>query len=273
MIIIFDTFGGLCNQIYDINSGINFCIINNIKFTFRCCSFRDKNLGFFNKSFNELFDISAIIEKYKHLYVDISTINLTNQNTYNLHGLYAINLFTDNFFKEIIDLSDKFEFILLKQFWSVYKFRKIIDNLNFQIQPNEKILNLYNTIKNKVLKNDEQYNFIHYRYEADFVNYFKVDIKDLKTIIFESKPKFKNPNLKIYIACSNIKTVLDLNDNTVKDVIIYKNEDDVCEYNFEELAFVDFLFGLNSTEVFGHDKSSFSGMLNNYKNTHNFYNL
>ena len=31
MIIIFDTFGGLCNQFYDINCGINFCIINNIK--------------------------------------------------------------------------------------------------------------------------------------------------------------------------------------------------------------------------------------------------
>ena len=34
-IIIFDTFCGLCNQFYDIQKGINFCLKNNIKFTFR----------------------------------------------------------------------------------------------------------------------------------------------------------------------------------------------------------------------------------------------
>jgi len=43
-IIIFDTYGGLCNQFYDIQNSINFCLKNNIKFTFRYASFRNDNL-------------------------------------------------------------------------------------------------------------------------------------------------------------------------------------------------------------------------------------
>lgn len=31
MILIFDTYGGLCNQFYDIITGINFCLKHQIK--------------------------------------------------------------------------------------------------------------------------------------------------------------------------------------------------------------------------------------------------
>ena len=54
MIVIFDTFGGLCNQMYDIQCGINFCIYNNIKFSFRYCSFRNTNLtSWYNEKFTK----------------------------------------------------------------------------------------------------------------------------------------------------------------------------------------------------------------------------
>ena len=43
MILIFDTVMGLCNQILDIQCAINFCNVNNYYFTFRNCSFRNKN--------------------------------------------------------------------------------------------------------------------------------------------------------------------------------------------------------------------------------------
>ena len=44
MILIFDTYSGLCNQMYDIFSAINFCHIHNIYFTFRYANFRNNNL-------------------------------------------------------------------------------------------------------------------------------------------------------------------------------------------------------------------------------------
>ena len=57
MIIIFDTHGGLCNQFYDIVNGINFCLINNIQFTFRYSSFRNDNLtSWVQVSFEKIFE-------------------------------------------------------------------------------------------------------------------------------------------------------------------------------------------------------------------------
>ena len=268
MIIIIETFGGLCNQFYDINCTVNFCIINNIKFAFRYCSFRNKNLtSWYNEPFEKLFDIPYI---NKHnLYVDYNTLYLTNKNTYNLESNRAINLFTENYLNEIKNI-DK-EFIVLKQFWAVYAFKQIIDNLNPYILPSKRIMDIYDRIQNQII-NKEQYNFIHYRYEHDFVNHFKCIIPNLKSIILNTKSKFKNPNLKIYIATSNIKQLIDLNDPEVCNIILTKNEEELCEYNFEELGFIDYMFGLNSNEIFGHNNSSFSVMLNHLKNTSNYYN-
>ena len=59
--------------------------------------------------------------------------------------------------------------------------------------------------------------------------------------------------------------------NLQNSQIVSKNEDELTDYNFEELAFVDYMFGLNSNELFGHSKSSFSTMLNHIKKTNNYY--
>lgn len=268
MIIIFDTFSGLCNQFYDINCGINFCLIHNIKFTFRYCSFREINLtSWHNERFEKLFDIS-FLDKYNNLYINYDTLNVTQENTYNFEGEVAIKLFTDNYFNEIMNI-DK-EFIVLKQFWSVHKFSNIIEHdINRDILPSKRLIDVYNKIKPQIIH--EEYNYIHYRYEHDFTSYFQLTIQNLKDIILNIKNSFKNPNLKIYIATSNIKEVLQLDDPQLRDIILTKNNDELTDYNFEEKAFIDYMFGLHSNEVFGHKNSSFSHMLNNLKGTTNFY--
>jgi hypothetical protein len=124
----------------------------------------------------------------------------------------------------------------------------------------------YIKIQNKLIT--EPYNFIHYRYETDFTTHFKVTIKSLDHLL--SSINFKNNNLKIYIATSNIKNLINLNDCKYKN-LIYKNDDELMELNFEERAFIDYMFGLNSVECYGHKKSSFSCMINNIKKTNNYY--
>jgi hypothetical protein len=271
MILIFDTFSGLCNQFYDINCGINFCLINNIKFSFRYCSFRENNLvNWYNQPFEKLFNLENLKKNFSfsNLYVDYETLCLTNENTYNLIGEVAIKLFTDNFLDEIININK--EFIVLKQFWSIYKFKKIIINMNIHIIPSNRLMDIYNRLKPNIIHNNEPYNFLHYRYEHDFTNHFNLQIEDLKTIILRVRNNYKNPNLKIYIATNNIKNLININDPELPD-IIFKNDDEINDYNYEEKAFIDYMFGLNSVEVYGHNNSSFSHMLNNLKNTNNYY--
>lgn len=267
-IFIFDTRGGLCNQFYDINCGINFCLIHNFKFTFRYCLFRNDNLiSWYERNFEDLFDLK-MFEKYDN-YIKFETLKLTDDNTYNLHDERECRTFlTNNYLEELLKI-DK-PYIVLKQIHGVYKFCKIIDNVYPNILPSKKILNLYEKIKTNLLLDNEEYNFIHYRYEIDFVTYFKISVDNLENVISNTIEKFKNPNLKIYIATSNIKNVIN-KESKFYDKIIAKNEDELKDYNFEELAFVDYMFGLNSNEVFGHKKSSFSNMLNSLKKTNNYY--
>ena len=81
--------------------------------------------------------------------------------------------------------------------------------------------------------------------------------------------------MKIYIATTNLKKLLkegNIFEKELKDVILYKNEDSLENWNFEEKAFIDYMIGLNSLEVLGHHNSSFSVMLNNLKGTNNYYN-
>lgn len=125
----------------------------------------------------------------------------------------------------------------------------------------------YLKIKNNII-GDEQYNFIHYRYEKDFTNHFNINVESLDILI--DNIKFKNNKLKIFIATSNIKNLIDLNNCKYKN-LIYKNDDMLLDLNFEQRAFIDYMFGLNSVECFGHSKSSFSVTINNIKQTKNYY--
>jgi hypothetical protein len=274
MIVIFDTFGGLCNQFYDIICGINFCLINNIRFSFRYCSFRNNNLvSWRNEPFEKLF-CTDFLKKYQTLYIPIGDILLTKENTYNyentLNSIELINNEDDTLTKLI---SFNKEYVILRQFFCTYKFKKIIDNVNNYIMPSKRLFDKYVEIKNKLLRVGEQYNFIHYRYEHDFTRYFNLTkVETLLDLIDRLKTGFKNPSLKIYIATTNIQNLIDLNDIDVKKTVITKDEGELTEYNFEEKAFIDYMIGKNAVEVYGHKLSSFSCMLNHLKKTNNYYN-
>ena len=116
------------------------------------------------------------------------------------------------------------------------------------------------------------------RYENDFTSYFNINyILSIDSLL--NRLIFKDNDLKIYIACSDIKklskTVYLCNDvNSYKNIIFkddYFKKYNIHNLNFEEKAFIDFLIGINSQEIYGHSKSSFSGMINMFKNTKNYY--
>jgi hypothetical protein len=270
-ILIFDTNAGLCNQFYDIVSGINFCLKYNIFFTFRYCSFRNDDLKtWYNQPFENLFDVN-LFNKYD-LYVNYHSIkdNLTDNNCFNLNGdrLAYFEFKSDDIFNQLTNLNKRY--IVLKQFWPIYNFQDIIDNTIYNnILPSKHIMDKYIEIRN-TLVNEELYNFIHYRYEIDFTDFFKIKIENLDDLI--QKINFKNNALQIYIATSNIKNLINLHDNKYQN-ILYKDDELLLDFNYEERAFIDYMFGLNSVECYGHNMSSFSIMINNLKETNNYYNL
>ena len=66
--------------------------------------------------------------------------------------------------------------------------------------------------------------------------------------------------------------MIQTNGNFLKYQIVFKKENNLVEWNFEEKGFIDYMIGLNSLQVIGHKNSSFSVMLNNLKATNNYYN-
>ena len=221
MILIFDTFSGLCNQFMDINCAINFCLINNVKFSFRYCSFRENDLiSFNNKPFTELFNIDKIREdkickeKFNSLYINFDKLIIEENNTFNFNNTKrCIELF-DNSLNLLTQFENiKKKYIIMKQFWPIYNL-KYDFNIYKLIQPSLILLNYYNNIKSKLPKN---YNCIHYRFESDFCNYFKLKVDKLENLLCNYK--FKNTKIKTYIATSNIEQ--SINFDTIKLKIEY----------------------------------------------------
>lgn len=268
MIIIFDTMFGLCNQIWDIVNAIDFCLKNNIEFSFRYCSYRKEDLkSWFCQDFTKLFNDSFL--KENQLYIDFKNLSINKDNTFNYEGKYC-HFFIDgnkNVLEQLKKINKKY--IVLGFFRSVYNCDYLTKvELYKKILPSDNLMNIYNIISNKLF-NKEKYNFIHYRYEKDFTDFFNVKIENLDKIIDNISKKFKN-NYKIYIATTNIKSLI--NTDNYKN-ILFKDENDkeFENLNFEEKALIDFLIGKNSEEVFGHSKSSFSQVLNSLKGTKNYY--
>lgn len=267
MILIFDTWDGLCNQIMDIVFGVNFAVNNNIKFCFRYAAFRDKiqNNRWYKVEFTKLFDTN-IFKQFKQ-YIDFKDIEKDHiNNVYNYDGISCWNFLdkTKHLIDQLNNINNKY--IVLSKFRSIYSINDIY-HLWDNIMPSENIMNIYYKIKNKLFTNNEKYNFIHYRYENDFTSYFNVEIKNINEILGVN---FKN-NYRIFIAGSNISEIVNkYNVDTTN--LIYKNDNDelLSNLNYEQKAFVDFMFGKNSEEVYGTKLSSFSCFLNNLKKTNNF---
>jgi len=277
MILIIDTYGGLCNQMMDIKSVISFCSKYNIEFTFRNASLRKTNLiAWFEITFSELFDTDFLIGNKLYISYDKIIENINNKNTFNNKNDYAINIFektnNDQLYTKLLAINK--EYIILRQFWPLFNWNEnfIIEKLIFL--PSKKIMNIYNEYKNIINLVDNSYNVIHYRYENDFKQYFNIDESELILQEIYKKIKFKN-DYPIYIATDT--------KNMNKDTLIYINykfltkdmflNENYPNLNYEEKAFIDFMISLNSCELYGHNKSSFSVTLNTIKNSSNYYNL
>jgi hypothetical protein len=195
---------------------------------------------------------------------------LTNDNCYNLNNkLVSLQFINKDYdiLKQLNNLNR--EYIVLKQFWSVYSFRDFVCyDIHTHIKPSKEIMDIYLEIKNTILQ-DEPYNCIHYRYEHDFTSHFNITVDSLANII--NKTKFNNNNIKTFIATSNIQNILDINNDIYKNSIVYKNDFFLMRFNFEQRAFIDYTICLNSVECYGHKNSSFSNMINNIKGTNNYY--
>ena len=85
---------------------------------------------------------------------------------------------------------------------------------------------------------------------------------------------FKDGDLPIYLAISSAAKIYSskLSEKN-KKIIFFKDETELQSFNFEELAFIDFMIGMMANEVFGHSRSSFSYLVNQHKNTKNFYDI
>jgi hypothetical protein len=269
MFLIFDTYAGLCNQMYDIQAAINFCIINNIQFSFRFASLRKKTdlTQWFNIDFNQLFDDKFIETE---LYIPFHKLILTEENTYNLNDTKrCVDWLNRN--RAIIPQLDRIDkpYIILKQFWAIYQNFKDIENFYPNLKPCKRLLNIYDDIRKSLPKN---YNLIHYRYEYDFIKHFKIENHPKLCSLIETV-QFKQNDLPIYVAAFDIVNIpnnyLSKKISSFENVIYKKKINN--DLNFEELAFIDFMIGKNAQQVIGHSKSSFSVILNSSHNTNNYY--
>jgi len=269
MILIFDTYGGLCNQMYDIQSAINFCLIYNINFSFRNASLRFNHdlTKWHDVPFNDLFNDSFIETS---LYIPFENIELNMNNAY----MYNTNLRSIEWIdKERALLPQLYrigkEYIILKQFWAICPPLNEIINYYETVKPCKKLRHIFKEIKQTL---PDQYNYIHYRYEDDFIQHFQITNHPRLCDLIHSIG-FSNNDLKIYVATydiSNIKKEYLSQPITKFTNVVYKKKE-LGHLNFEELAFIDFMIGKNAMEVHGHKNSSFSVLLNAAHNSSNYY--
>jgi len=299
MILIFDTGGGLCNQIRDIESAIHFCIYYKIKFTFRYASFRDKNnlFNFYYVPFKDLFN-SKYYETITDLYIDYDNIRKIkpektgifsftyNQDTWK-NDTYNKSMNKYEFSKRHIGMCKDYINVIITQlyqmnkkfimmgsaFWTLYDSNINILSLPLDIKPSQIILQRFDKIitKNKLINNN--FNFLHYRYEPDMKNLVVNDYKleficpSIKELI--NQIPYKNKKLPLYLASSNVENLVkDINNN----LIVYKKNKYINDLNFEQCAFIDLLIGKMAVEIYGFSHSSFSMFLNKFKGTTNYYN-
>lgn len=306
MILILDTFCGLCNQMMDIRASIAFCEHYDLPFTFRYATFREKDnlTAWYNVPFTDLFDDDFLKKSPKNLYIEYGSISgdIRPENTFNYESVQMIQLINnenknnenacnDKTYQKIKNISlnenIKYKYFVAKQFWPIYDWSLPVNN--DILLPNKKLFAIYNSIKKDLLSSNRNrnhnnhYNFIHYRYENDFKHHFKLVNKSLDEIV--EKIKFKKNDLPMFIAlnkdhltshlCSDdLKTLLFTNNSNTMQIVTkyqWKHSEIFDELNFEENAFIDLMIGYDSCELYGHRNSSFSVLLNNHFKTDNYY--
>jgi hypothetical protein len=177
---------------------------------------------------------------------------------------------------EVIDflksVEGEFSHIFIQQFWPLFDYKNSKIHGDIRIEPSKKIKAFFLGLKGRLPK---RYNFLHYRYEHDFLEHFRITDREMVGTHFHDliqKNIFKH-DLPVYLSCSNPLNVLKTIPAQYKKNIFYNDETSLPNFNFEESAYVDFLVGEASEEVVGHSRSSFSQRLMRSKSTSSFYDL
>jgi hypothetical protein len=253
----------------DIKTSVNFAVKYQYKFCFRNCSFRNADLTSWHKtSFIHLFDE----ENFEQItgYIPYDFADLKNQSIWNEKGEKVVNLIKSS--KEINDHAKNYDFVVLYQFWGAFNWEWNNLIINPEIKPASKIYKKFLDITKTLPK---KFNFLHYRFEHDFISHFTKKgavFPELNDVI--NLKLFKDGDLPIYLATSSAAKIYSskLSEKN-KKIIFFKDETELQSFNFEELAFIDFMIGMMANEVFGHSRSSFSYLVNQHKNTKNFYDI
>jgi len=272
-VLVLDSFSGLCNQMMDIDSLVKFATQNGFQFAFQHCSLRHPNLTSWSSApFGTLFDEEYLQELPG--YLSYRELLLKGAKIWNSEGKRLIQLIKNS--KEVIEIAMNYDFLFIKQGWPVLGFPEVGLDLTKRIKPSLHILKEYKKLRLNV---PEKYNFLHYRYEHDFVSHFSSQSPAITFPILQQildANLFSNTNIPIYIAASGLANLPKSHlkeDITKQKNIIFTDEKKIEGFNFEASAYLDFLIGEQAVEVFGHSRSSFSHYLNNLKNSKNFYDL
>ncbi len=268
-VLILDTASGLCNQMMDIETFANFCMANGYRFSFRHCCFRNKDLTtFYHVDFQSLFDVSSFKNLPKYSYY--AELDFKEANTLDVWPREIKTSFdVIDFLKSV---EGKYSHIFILQFWPLFDYKNLKIHDDIKIEPSKKIKEFFLGLKGRLPK---KYNFLHYRYEHDFLEHFKITDKEMTSTHFPAliqKNIFKH-NLPIYLSCSNPLNVLKSIPDEDRKNIFYNDETSLSNFNFEESAYIDYLVGVDSEEVAGHSNSSFSQHLSRIKGTSNYYDL
>jgi len=272
-VLVLDAHGGLCNQMMDIDSLVKFATLNGFKFAFQHCSHRNQNLTSWKPApFSMLFDEEYLQELPG--YLSCCEILFKGRKTWNSERKRLVELIKNS--DELINIAMNYDYLFIKQGWPVLGFPNIGVDLKQRIKPSQSILTKYKTLR---LNLPEKYNFLHYRYEHDFISYYSAESPENTFPILQEildANLFSNTDIPIYIAASGLDTLPKSHlkeDITQHKNILFTNEKKIDDFNFEASAYLDFLIGERAVEVFGHSKSSFSNRLNDIKDSRNFYDL
>lgn len=268
-VLILDTASGLCNQMMDIETFASFCVANGYRFSFRHCCFRNKDLTTFHHvEFQSLFDVSSFKNLPKYSYY--SELDFKGSKVLDaLPPEIKTSLEVIDFLKSV---EGKYSHIFMRQFWPLFDYKNSKIHGDIRIEPSKKIKEFFLSLKSRLPK---RYNFLHYRYEHDFLEHFKITDKEMTGTHFQDliqKNIFKH-DLPIYLSCSSPLHVLKNIPAQYSKNIFYNDETSHPNFNFEESAYVDFLVGEASEEVVGHSRSSFSQRLMRSKSTGTYYDL
>jgi len=142
--LVFDTYSGLCNQMYDIQAAVNYCLVYNIPFSFRYASLRTPNnlCAWFDIPFDQLFDDSMFV--HFPLYKPYNTLDCNEENTHHYNNnTRAIEWLDIN--RAILPQFEQIqkEYIVLRQFWSIPCSIKEQCNTFNLITPCKKIFSIF----------------------------------------------------------------------------------------------------------------------------------